>query len=97
MDTYRFGVTYLLTHSGLSLSEKSFLIEVATQAYLNDEFRKTVANDNFQAVVNVGDYATFGSISGVQFDVSLDHNKFGKVNLRFLVHEHSLQNVVADA
>ena len=97
MDTYRFGVTYLLTHSGLSLSEKSFLIKAATRAYLNDKSRKTVANDNFQGVVSVGNYATFGSISGVQFDVSLEHNKFGKVNPRFLVHEHSLQNVVADA
>ena len=52
MDAYRFGVTYLLTHSGLSLSEKSFLIEVATQAYLNDESRKTVVNGNFPPSTN---------------------------------------------
>ncbi|MBS3162334.1 hypothetical protein J4467_00230 [Candidatus Woesearchaeota archaeon] len=97
MEAYRFGVTYLLTHSGLSKSEKIFLIKAATQAYLTDESRKTVVTDNFQGVVSVGNYATFGGTSGVQFDVSLDHNNFGKVNLRFLVHEHSLQNFVADA
>ena len=77
-------MVFLISEARLNSSDKDYLKLEAVRTYLNNESSRKLKREDFEGEIVVGNYVTFGGISGVQFDAKLEHNTHGEVGVRFL-------------
>jgi hypothetical protein len=97
MNGARWGFTFLMGSSLISNSDKLDLVAKATLLYLNGQERLEVSGDGFDGVLYTNhEWKVIGGFSGQQFDALLDSDRDeGKLRLRFLVSEQTLQQGTA--
>lgn len=97
MKDVRWGFTFLIGTSLLSNEDKLDLVGQATLLYLNGQERVDVSGDCYEGVLYTKhEWKVIGGFSGQQFDAILESDiDEGKLRLRFLVNEQTLQQGAA--
>lgn len=93
IDYGRWGITYLVTDSSLSMQDREELLMYATVMYLNRDKIKEVKGDNYEGVLETeGEHQMLGNFGGQRFSARLETNH-GKSRVDFLVTERVNPNL----
>ena len=93
MQAVRWGFTFLMGNSLISSEEKLKLVAQATLLYFRGKDRVEIEGPGYEGVLSTKrEWKCLGAFSGQQFDAVIDTEADeGKVRLRFLVTEQTLQ------
>ena len=93
MAAVRWGFTFLLGNSLITSEEKLKLVAGATILYFKGEDRMPVEGPGYEGVLFTRhEWKVIGGFSGQQFDAEIETEADGgKIRLRFLVSEQTLQ------
>lgn len=87
--SYRWGYTFLKGDSRLSFEERFYLIDQATQMYLDNEDGRDVKLDSLEGRISTkGECANLGCFSGQKFEAEIENSK-GKIKVTFIVDERT--------
>lgn len=87
--SYRWGYTFLRGDSRLSFEERFYLIDQATQMYLDNEYERSIKFDSLEGRISTkGNYANLGCFSGQKFWAEVENGR-GKIKVSFIVNERT--------
>lgn len=80
------GITFLIGDGRLQPRDKLYLMLEAAKMYYQDQKTKDVKTPNLEGRISTKkEFQILCDLGGIRFDAELDTNKYGKMNLSFLV------------
>ena len=95
VSRYRWGFSFLQTDTMLTYEQRSYLLQRATEMYLEGEEKRDIFLQNLGDTYSLegristkGEQGVLGSLVGIKFSAEIDTNK-GKARVSFLVSEQT--------